>query len=95
MVEVKYKPMKSFKPGKKATFYNFKYGKYVKGVVNEALDGYYFNFERLYYDESENKELQVEKVNLHLTAEDKLDKEDLENINEIMDLENLGFISWN
>lgn len=95
--KVERKPLKSIKVGERTKFHNFKYGKDVEGIVTKDLNGYYFVFERWIFEESEenvNHELSKQNVEIHLTSEDKVDAEDLHNINDIMTQEALGFVSW-
>ena len=97
MSKVKLKEMPTVKVGNRIKLRNFKYGRDVEGMVTKDLNGFYLVFERLVFNESEenvNHELDIEMVEIHLTAEDKMDSEDLHNINDILRQEQLSFVSW-
>lgn len=82
--------MQTIKTGREFTLlHKLGEGVFSVGVVESKEDGYYLNYGRVL----EDGELQP--VSILLTVEEKLDREDLDNINHILQSENLSFVQWN
>lgn len=84
-------PMKTIKTGKRFELYHQATDATVAGLVekNEG-DGYSLMYER----PKANLTTESKYANILLTVEDKLDKEDLDNINEILGLEGFSFVKF-
>lgn len=84
-------PMKTIKTGKRFELYHQETDKIVSGLVEKNVgDGYSLMYERPKADMATESKY----ANILLTVEDKLDREDLDNINEILDLEGFSFVKF-
>jgi len=82
--------LKTIKVDRPFELYHIEAAKPVTAEVQKREDGFYLTFTRL-NPEPEEKDTETE---ILLSVEKGLDKEDLGNINEILESEKLNFIKW-